>query len=89
MSRFDNPAPSTSAGQLKEKAQEVGSQVKAAAQEQLGRLRDTAGEYYEQGKEKAMEWEGNVEEYVRQQPLKSVLIAAGVGLVLGILWRRS
>jgi ElaB/YqjD/DUF883 family membrane-anchored ribosome-binding protein len=29
-----------------------------------------------------------IEEYIREQPLKSVLIAAGLGLVLGRFWLR-
>ena len=32
---------------------------------------------------------GQVEEYVREQPIKALAIAAGVGVVLGILWKRS
>jgi ElaB/YqjD/DUF883 family membrane-anchored ribosome-binding protein len=78
---------------------EAGSQAKEAAAEQLGQLketasqyyqqgRDKAAEYYQQGRDKAMEMEHDLEDYVRSQPLKSVLIAAGVGLLLGILWRR-
>ena len=37
----------------------------------------------------AMEWEQNLESYVQDQPIKSLLIAAGVGALLGFLWRRS
>ena len=40
------------------------------------------------GRDKAVQIEHGVEDYVRAQPVKSLLIAAGVGLVLGILWRR-
>jgi ElaB/YqjD/DUF883 family membrane-anchored ribosome-binding protein len=30
-----------------------------------------------------------LEDYVREKPLRSLLIAAGVGMLLGILWKRS
>ena len=33
--------------------------------------------------------EPELEEYVREQPIKSLLMAAGVGVLLGILWKRS
>ncbi len=62
--------------------------VSDQAREKLDHLRESAGEYYETGRDKAREWEGELEEYVRDQPLKSLLIAAGVGMLLGVVWRR-
>ena len=41
------------------------------------------------GKQKMHELEENLARRVQESPMKSVLIAAGVGLVLGFLWRRS
>lgn len=76
-------------GELGQNIRDMGQQVKEAAREQMGRIRDSAGEYYETGREKALEWEHRFEDYVREQPVKSMLIAAGVGLFLGVLWRRS
>src|SRR3954470_13671963 len=82
--------------QLRDKAGEVatnlgdmGSQVRDVATQQYQTALDSAQDYYQQGRDKAMEWQGQVEEYVRDQPLKALAIAAGVGLVLGILWKRS
>lgn len=62
---------------------EMGNTVVDAAQQQFDRARDSATAYYEQGRDRVMEVEGSLEEYVREQPLKSVLIAAGVGYLLG------
>jgi ElaB/YqjD/DUF883 family membrane-anchored ribosome-binding protein len=39
-------------------------------------------------KEKATELCNSVEAYVRQEPMKSVVIAAGVGLLTGLLLSR-
>jgi ElaB/YqjD/DUF883 family membrane-anchored ribosome-binding protein len=82
--------------QLKDKASEVASsvrdvtsQVRDAATEKYENLRDSATEYYQAGRDKAVEWQNQLEDYVREQPLKSVLIAAGVGVLLGIIWKRS
>ena len=80
---------------VKDKASDVASSlrdmsgnVKEAAVHQYEHARDSAAEYYQAGKDKAVQWQENVEQYVREQPLKSVAIAAGVGVMLGFLWRR-
>ena len=44
---------------------------------------------YDQGRQKAQEWQQDLEQYVQDQPVKALLIAAGVGMLLGILWKRS
>jgi len=69
--------------------QEMGGIVRDAAQEKLGQVRENASEYYEQGRDKVHDVVCTFEQFVRQQPFKSVLIAAGVGWVLGRFWRRS
>lgn len=97
MSQMDNPQQAQGIGEgIREKVEKIHT----AAHEQVDHLRENAGEYYQQGRqmagdyyqqgrEKAMAWGEEVENYVREQPMKSVLIAAGVGVVLGFLWRRS
>jgi ElaB/YqjD/DUF883 family membrane-anchored ribosome-binding protein len=77
-----------SAAQVGENLRDMGGQVKDAAKEQYERLRDQASEYYEHGREQAREWQHNLESYVQEKPVKSLLIAAGVGVLLGMLWRR-
>jgi|SRR3954465_9142808 ElaB/YqjD/DUF883 family membrane-anchored ribosome-binding protein len=86
----------SSTGQLKDTAQQVGqniremgSQVRDVAKEQYENLRTQASEYYDQGREMVNEYQQSLENYVQEQPVKSLLIAAGVGMLLGILWRRS
>lgn len=73
---------------VKQNVQDLTTAAKAAAGEKLGELRDTANQYYEMGRNRAFDAEQTVEEYIRQQPLKSVLIAAGVGFLFGACYIR-
>ena len=67
---------------------EMGGTAVEALQEKFGELRDTASEYYEQGKDKFSEVERSIVNFIKEQPLKSVLIAAGAGWLLGRFWMR-
>jgi ElaB/YqjD/DUF883 family membrane-anchored ribosome-binding protein len=62
--------------------------AKDAAQQVVGQARDRAGQYYEQGKAKMADMRTKVEDSVRENPMRAVLIAAGAGLLLGMLLRR-
>lgn len=77
------------AAQVSQNIREMGSQVRDMATEKYNDLRDQAVNYYEQGRDRATEWEQNLEGYVREKPLQAVMIAAGVGVLLGLLWKRS
>ena len=64
------------------------SHAKEAVRQVVGTARERAGNYFQQGKEKATDVEQKVESFVRDQPIKSLLIAVGAGLLLGVLLRR-
>lgn len=68
--------------------QEIGSKARQVAEEQIETLRETAAEYVEQGRNKALEWEDSLESQIRHEPMKSMLIAAGIGFVAGFLLLR-
>jgi len=70
--------------QTGEKIQEV----RARAEESLRRAKDRVVEVEEEALRRAREFADATEEYVRDNPWQSVGIAAGVGLVLGILISR-
>ncbi len=99
MSRMNepaNPQETSSAEQMRQKAseagqniREMGAQAKEAARQQVEQVRQQASEYYERGREQAMEWEQNLERYIQDQPIKSLLIATGIGFALGAIWKRS
>ena len=87
--RAQRPASARLGKQAKELAkdlQEMGGAAKDAAQEELVQLRETVSEYCEQGRDKVLHAKHTVGQIVRGLPIKSVLIAAGVGLVLGSFW---
>jgi ElaB/YqjD/DUF883 family membrane-anchored ribosome-binding protein len=76
------------AQQVQDNLRNLGSQVRDAATEKYGQLRDQAADYYEQGRQRATEMEQSLEQYVQEKPIQSLLIAAGVGVLLGVLWKR-
>lgn len=97
MSRIDNPSQggSSQASGISEKVsqvgqniRDVGGQVRDMASTGYQQLRDQASSYYEEGRQRAADWEEGVESYIQEKPLQSVLIAAGVGVLLGLLWKR-
>lgn len=77
------------ASQVGQQLRDAGSQVRDAASQKYEDLRNQASEYYEEGRQRAQEWEQTVEDYVQQQPVKALLIAAGVGFLMGAIWKRS
>jgi len=76
------------AANLGQDVQELGKLSKEIAQDTVGMLRENAGDYYEQGLKKAQKLEKSFESKIRENPLRSLMIAAGVGLVVGFLWSR-
>ena len=72
-------------GDAKDAVQQKMEQAKEAAHQQLDHAKESATQYIQQGREKATELTHQVEDYVRMEPTKSLLAAAGVGFVLGFL----
>lgn len=68
--------------------QELGKITKTMAGDAFGALGENASEYYEEGMKHAKNLEVSLEEKIKKNPLQSLLIAAGIGLVVGALWRR-
>lgn len=59
--------------------------VRANVSERVEELRERAEGLYARGKERAVELEGEFEDYVREHPVRSVAVAAGVGAGVGLL----
>ena len=62
--------------------------AKDAATQVVGEVRERAADYMAKGKEKAKCLQGGTEEFIRENPVKSILIAAGAGVLLGFLIRK-
>jgi ElaB/YqjD/DUF883 family membrane-anchored ribosome-binding protein len=75
------------AKELTEDLQAMGETVRDAAQEKLGQAGERASEYGEQGRDKVHGAACACEQFVRQRPLTSVLLAAGVGWLFGRFWK--
>lgn len=73
---------------LKEQATTSAQQFKASATEKAHQFRETATEKWQDGRVHAKELHGTAEDYVRQNPTKSVLIALGTGFLVGLIVRR-
>ena len=76
-------------------AQQRGSQGGDTTQEGSAQITETArhvgetaSQYYEQGRQQLEGWEQSLEENIRAKPLQSVLWATGIGLLLGLLWKK-
>ena len=75
--------------------QERGSQGRDTTQEVSTQITETtrhvgeaASQVYEQGRQQLAGLEQSLEENIRAKPLQSVVLATGIGLLLGLLWRK-
>ena len=62
----------------------VGTQMAQTAR-QVG---ETASASYDQGRETMEAYEGSLEERMHTKPLQCIAIAAGVGPLLGLIWKK-
>jgi ElaB/YqjD/DUF883 family membrane-anchored ribosome-binding protein len=76
------------AGDLKVAATEKIEAIREGAGETAGQLREVAADRWDDTRERALELHQSMEDYVRENPTKSVLTAVGVGFVIGLLVRR-
>ncbi len=89
--RSDRPAADrlrSQAQKLTTDLQEIENIAGDVVQENLGQMRDNASEYVERGRDEVRKAEHTIEALIRDRPLKSILIAAGVGWFVGRFWQR-
>jgi ElaB/YqjD/DUF883 family membrane-anchored ribosome-binding protein len=79
--------------QVKETMQQVGTQVKETMQDVGTQVKETmqatGNQIYEQGRESLQDLNRTIEAQIRERPLQALLVAGGIGALLGLLWRRS
>lgn len=93
-SRTNAAEPSTAAlrekaGELREDLRDMATLAAGAGREQVQKVRDAATDKYDEAKGRVINWEQLLETYVRERPLKSLVIAAVVGMLFANFWRRS
>ena len=84
MSESPDSTPAGKREQVRESAKKVGE----GFSEMRDVAKDAAKEVAGISKERATELAGELENYIREKPIQAVLIATGVGVVLGMLLRR-
>jgi len=72
-----------------ERARETYGEVSERARETYGEVAEKAGKNYKRVRSEAGNLSREVSLYVRDNPGKAVLIAAGVGFLLGLIARRG
>jgi ElaB/YqjD/DUF883 family membrane-anchored ribosome-binding protein len=89
------PNPASTTDQFRDKASQIKGQfgelagiAKNAAGEKIATLKDGASSLYKSGVEKACAAKDGAADFVSENPIKSVLVAAGIGLVAGMLLTR-
>jgi len=76
------------ATKVKHDLHEMDGTVRDAAQQKINQMGETASEYFEQGRHKVYGIACASEQFIRERPLTSIVMAAGVGWLLGRFWKR-
>jgi ElaB/YqjD/DUF883 family membrane-anchored ribosome-binding protein len=69
-------------------SQNMAACAKQSAEEALEGLKERAADYLDIGRDKALALAELVEEQIRQRPVQSLSVAAGIGFAVGLLWSR-
>ncbi len=80
--------PSRQQPEIRDGAAQRATEYYDAAAHEAEHACEAAGEYYAAGRDRVLEFEHSLEDRIREKPLQSVLIAAGVGILIGVLWTR-
>ena len=81
-------AAEVKAAQLRAAAEDKATQLREAAEAKAQEFKGRAEEAYTTARTRARSLQEEGETFVRQNPLRGVLTALGVGFVLGLLFRR-
>ncbi|MBF0104400.1 MAG: hypothetical protein HQM16_03630 [Deltaproteobacteria bacterium] len=68
--------------------QDLSKATSTLATDAANMVQEKASEYYDQGMNEVKRFEKGLESRIQNKPIQSLLIVAGIGLVLGALWNR-
>jgi ElaB/YqjD/DUF883 family membrane-anchored ribosome-binding protein len=71
-----------------EDVREISAATKQLAADSVDAVQQTAGQLIDEGRSRALGAIENAQGKVKEKPVKSVLIAAAVGFLFGVFWRR-
>jgi len=77
-----------SASAIGHDVQDLGRATKHLAEDAVNLVKNNATEYYQQGVKKAQNLEKTLESRIKENPVQALLIAAGVGFVIGAFMAR-
>lgn len=77
------------ATEVKEDLKAMGALAPEVAHEKFAELRESTAQCMERTKERAQEAKGSVEDFIRERPIQTVLIAAGAGMLIGYLLKQN
>lgn len=66
----------------------LGTETKHMAKESVDHARSTVDGYVKQGKKRAISMEKTFEDRIREEPMKALLVASGIGFLCGLIFRR-
>ena len=78
----------TKAQEFRENATAKAQEFRANAGAKATEWRDYAQDYYGTARDRAKTFQDDSEVYIRENPMRAVVTALGVGFVLGMLFRR-
>lgn len=67
---------------------EVGDAARQMAKDSVSAVRDTAMQYLDESRSRVQRLSDEIESRVTERPMKSLLVAAGIGFLLGAIWTR-
>ncbi len=70
-----------------ERAQRAADALESATKNMTEDYREKAGPSWEETKARVRTWQEDGEEYVRENPMKAIFTALGVGFILGLIVR--
>jgi len=82
------PETKQQADPLGDDVEQLANKARKSVEEGYRQFRELAAECLASGRQQAIEMGKTVERTVHSAPLRSVLAAAAVGFVVGIVWRR-